>query len=654
MRFALIGQPNCGKSTLFNQVAGYKAETGNFTGTTVTYTESKVRIQGIVVELVDLPGTYTLTGTNPAERESLRYLASHDIDLIINVLDASHLAQGLTLTLELLELGRPLLVALNMMDEAARMGMAIDGERLQALLGAPTAPLIASKGRGVRNLFVTALHTAEKALSPQRPQYSPALEQAIHGLAANLNGNRRGEARGEPATTTQKAAGAPLPPLPLAIKLLEGDESLLQQAAQAYPGLEVMVADAQAQVQQALGRPAVWALSSARSDLAEELSDQVVRQGKRRYTWRDRLDDVLLHPLWGYLTLVLILLALFQVIYGIGSATEKPLLAFFDGLNAWVETLSGGNTLLGGVLYGTLQGIAGGVAIVLPYLLPFLFGLGFLEDIGYLPRVAFLMDALMHRMGLHGKAVVPFILGYGCNVPAVMSTRMMEEPRDRFLAATLATLVPCAARLAVVFGLVAFYLGPGVALALYLFNLFVIALTGRVISALLPEDTPGMILEMPVYRTPTLKSVASKAWFRAREFVVEAWPILIIGSVVLALLNYYQLTGYFNILTRPFTWALGLPDEVGLPLIFGVLRKELSLIMLRQALGVDDFAAALNAVQMITFTVFVMFYVPCLATLAMLKRELGWRSMLVIAGITVVIAMLAALAARLVALPIFG
>lgn len=651
MRFALIGQPNCGKSTLFNQVAGYKAETGNFTGTTVTYTESKVRIQGVIVELVDLPGTYTLTGTNPAERETLRYLASHEVDLIINVLDASHLAQGLTLTLELLELGRPLLVALNMMDEAGRMGMSIDGERLQALLGAPTAPLIASKGRGVRNLFVAALHAAEKRLPPQRPQYSPALEQAIHFLAANLNGNRRSEAAGAPASPIQKAAAVPLPPLPLAIKLLEGDESLLQQVALARPGVEDLVASAQAQVMQSLGRPAVWALSSARSELAEELAAQVVRQGERRYTWRDRIDDVLLHPLWGYLALVLILLALFQVIYGIGSATEKPLLAFFDSLAVWVETLSGGSALLGGVLYGLLQGVAGGVAIVLPYLLPFLFGLGFLEDIGYLPRVAFLMDALMHRMGLHGKAVVPFILGYGCNVPAVMSTRMMEEPRDRFLAATLATLVPCAARLAVVFGLVAFYLGPGVALTLYLFNLFVIALTGRVVSAMLPEDTPGMILEMPVYRTPTLKSVASKAWFRAREFMVEAWPILIIGSVVLALLNYYQLTDYLNVLTRPITWALDLPGEVGVPLIFGVLRKELSLIMLRQALGVEDFAAALNAVQMVTFSVFVMFYVPCLATLAMLKRELGWRSMLVIAGLTVVIALLAALAVRFVAPP---
>jgi ferrous iron transport protein B len=278
--------------------------------------------------------------------------------------------------------------------------------------------------------------------------------------------------------------------------------------------------------------------------------------------------------------------------------------------------------------------------------LPFLLGLGFLEDIGYLPRVAFLMDALMHRIGLHGKAVVPFILGYGCNVPAVMSTRMLEDRRDRILAAALATLVPCAARLAVVFGLVAFYLGPRLALAIYLYNLVIIALTGRILTGLLPEDTPGLILEMPVYRMPTVRTVVSKAWFRIREFVVEAWPILILGSVVLAVLNYLNFAAFFNLIVRPITWILGLPHEVGVPLIFGILRKELSLIMLRQALNVSDFTAALTPVQMVTYAVFVVFYIPCLATLAVLRRELGLRAMLWITLLTVVIATLAAVVAR--------
>ena len=376
----------------------------------------------------------------------------------------------------------------------------------------------------------------------------------------------------------------------------------------------------------------------------------ICHQGQRYITWRDRFDDVLLHPVLGYFALVCIMLLFFQLVYGFGRLIEGPLLPFLDNITSSVTNAIGTQTLVSQIVIGLLQGITGGVAIVFPYLVPFLVGMGVLEDIGYLPRVAFLMDALMHRLGLHGKAIVPFILGYGCNVPAVMSTRILEEKRDRYLAAALATLVPCAARLAVVFGLVAFYLGPVLALLIYLFNLFVIAVTGKVLSQTLPDVSPGLILEMPVYRTPTLRTVFQKAWFRVREFIIEAWPVLIVGSIVLALATYLNLTPYVNLLTTPVTWALGLPDQVGVPLIFGILRKELSLIMLAQALGSANFATVLTPIQMITFSVFVVFYIPCLATLSVLRRELGTRAMYSIAGITVIIAMASALIARIIAL----
>jgi ferrous iron transport protein B len=299
------------------------------------------------------------------------------------------------------------------------------------------------------------------------------------------------------------------------------------------------------------------------------------------------------------------------------------------------------------VISGAVQGISGGLAIVLPYLVPFLVGLGFLEDIGYLTRIAFLMDSLMHRMGLHGKAIVPFILGYGCNVPAIMSTRIMEDKRDRFLSAALSTMVPCAARLAVVFGLVAFYVGPWAALGIYFYNLLIIAITGRIITIFLPEDSPGLILEMPVYRWPTVKTITAKAWFRIREFIFEAWPILIIGSVVLAIMNYFSVTRYLDALLQPFNWLLGLPREVGTPLIFGIFRKELSLIMLAQAFGTTNYAAIMTPQQMVVFTVFVVFYVPCLATIISIRNELGAKAMWAISALTVVVATIAALIVRL-------
>lgn len=631
MRFALIGQPNCGKSTLFNQVSGYKAETGNFSGTTLEFTESKVRVFSEIVDLVDLPGAYSLAGSNPAEREVLNYLAFHPIDVIINVLDASHLNQGLNLTLELMELGRPLVVALNMMDEAARLGLKIDGPKLEEMLGVDVLPLIASRGRGVRAIFTTAMENAREQIPPARPTYGPELEGVIQSVAASI---------GEQKSTTA------LDPEMMAIKLLEGNPLLLSHLEESNPNTRDVLESSQKEVLSSLGQPAIWAFNADRHERAADLSEQVVTQGEKRRSKRDYLDEVLLHPVWGYVALAGILWLFFQIVYGVGSTLEEPLLAAFDSLAVWISTFVGPQTFIAELLTGVIQGIAGGVAIVLPYLLPFLFGLGLLEDVGYLPRLAFLVDALMSRMGLHGKAIVPFILGYGCNVPAVMSTRLLDERRDRFIAATMATLVPCAARLAVVFGLVAFYLGPQMALVIYLFNLLVIALTGRLLSQMLPEVAPGLLLEVPVYRLPTLKSVAHKSWFRIREFIIEAWPLLIIGSVALSIFDRLNLAQYFNLSVRPLTWILGLPSEVGVPLIFGIFRKELSLIMLRQALGVTDFAAALSPVQMISFTVFVVFYIPCLATLAALRRELGARDMVVIGALTVVIALIASLLAR--------
>jgi ferrous iron transport protein B len=397
-------------------------------------------------------------------------------------------------------------------------------------------------------------------------------------------------------------------------------------------------------------KQAVWLIATERQRLARELTKKVSKQGEAHLTLRDRLDDYLLHPFWGYVFLLSILFIFFGAVYGIGNLLEGPLITFFDGLTETVIQWIGSRGVIAQLVGGAVQGIAGGIAIVLPYLVPFLVGLGFLEDIGYLTRIAFLMDALMHRMGLHGKAIVPFILGYGCNVPAVMSTRIMEDKRDRFLAAALATMVPCAARLSVIFGLAAFYLGPWVAVGIYLYNLLVIAITGRIITSFMPEDSPGLIIEMPVYRLPTLRTVTAKAWFRIREFVFEAWPILIVGSVILAALNFYQITSYIDQLFRPFTWALGIPGEVGTPLIFGIFRKELSLIMLAQAFGTTNFASVLTPEQMIRYTSVVVFYIPCLAAMITIKNELGLKKMWLITLLSIVVALIAALFVRLLLL----
>jgi ferrous iron transport protein B len=394
-------------------------------------------------------------------------------------------------------------------------------------------------------------------------------------------------------------------------------------------------------------RQAVWLIATERQRIAHDLQKKVTTQGKAYLSFRDRLDDYLLHPFWGYIFLLIIISAFFEIVYGIGHLLEGPLLGFFNNLSALVLSILGSTSLFSQLAAGAIQGISGGVAIVLPYLVPFLVGLGFLEDIGYLTRIAFLMDALMHRMGLHGKAIVPFILGYGCSVPAVMSTRIMEDKRDRFLSAALATMIPCAARLSIIFGLVAFYLGPWPAVGIFFYNLVVITITGRIISSFMPEDSPGLIIEMPVYRIPTLRTVTAKAWFRVREFIFEAWPVIIVGSIILAGMNFFSITTWLDKITRPVTWALGIPAGAGTPLIFGIFRKELSLLMLAQAFGTTNFAHVLTPQQMIVFTVFVVFYIPCLATMVTIKNELGWKNMTLISGLSILVALIAALFLRL-------
>ena len=630
MKFLLIGQPNCGKSTLFNQVCGYKAETGNFTGTTVTFTESRVRLKGEVVGLVDLPGTYTLAGSNAAEQVVLEYLLSHDdYNCIIDVVDASHLGLHLGLTLELLELGRPMILALNLIDEADHMGIQIKVGELSEKLGIPVLPLIASKGRGIRDVFFAAYKVASEKPNVGRQVYRQDLELTIAAL-----------------TPSVEDLALPLNAEAVAIKLLEQDPLVTSQVMKLRPEL-VEKSEESAKLLGGGSTPDTQSLINLeRNTAAQVIAKQVIVLGMRKLTLRDKLDDYLLHPLWGYFFLILILYLFFQVVFQFGGLIEKPLLNLVAGLEKSIIGFINPGKLLGEVIIGLVQGISGGLAIVLPYLIPFLIGLGFLEDFGYLPRVAFLMDALMHRIGLHGTAVVPFILGFGCNVPSVMATRTLDNKNEQFIAAALATLVPCSARLAIVFGLVAFYLGPVVALVIYLLVFFVIAITGKLLSRLLPKDMPGLILEMPPYRQPSFQSVLSKAWFRIKEFLVEAWPVLIAGSIVLSLLNAYNLTRFINFLTVPMTWLLGLPTQSGVPLIFGVLRKELSLIMLGQALGSMDFKNVLSPVQMITFTVFVIFYMPCLATLVTLHKELGRKAMWNIMGITLVIATVTALLAR--------
>lgn len=630
-RLVLVGQPNCGKSTLFNEVAGYRSMASNFGGATVEFTESHVKIDGQTYDLVDLPGTYSLTSLDEAERETLRYLMTEPVDAIINVVDASLLSRSLELTLQLMELEIPMVLCLNMMDEAERKGIAIDTQALSKKLGMAVVPTVAARGQGISELFHQSLCAVQDKTRPPHIAGDRDVEAVLSDLQHRLEG----------ATLPLHAS-----PHLLATKLVEGDPFFESIAAEAGIPLGDAVARAREALEAGHGRSADEVVAAQRHMLSMELFEAVATVRKPHVHWRDRVDDLLMHNLWGYVFLVLILSAFFGAIFTVGGWLEPPLTAFFEraaqSVHAWTWLPELGQRMV----IATIQGIGGGISIVIPFLFPFLMGLALLEDVGYLPRVAFLMDGLMHRIGLHGKAVIPAMLGYGCNVPAVMATRILESRRDRFIAALVSSLVPCSARMTIILGLVGIYMGGLAAMAIYLANFVVLGLMGSILSRLMPEVSPGMLFEMPAYQRPTLDKALRKTWFRLKDFFTIAWPLLIVGSVVLGLIEYGGMEPVVNGLLSPITGLLGLPRVVGLTLIFGVLRKELSMLMLFQALGTQQVGDVLTLTQILTFTVFVVFYIPCVATIGALAKQIKWRSTGLVVVLTLAIALVMGLLAR--------
>jgi len=630
-----IGQPNSGKSTLFNAIAGLKAETSNFPGTTVSHSHSKVNIEGRILNITDLPGSYSLNPSDATERGALTHLFSEKPDLIVNVVDASILGRSLEFTLELIELEYPMIVALNMTDLAEKKGMQIDCQKLEKFLGVPVVMTVASHGRGIKELLDAALDCLEEKRTASHIKWAKDVEEKIEEVESvipkdfSVVANRRF----------------------IAIKMIESGKLYFDKALkETHLPLKSALNRVRKDLEERHNAPAYEVISAERHHLALKLfeeSCQIVR-GKA-VSWLEKVDDVIMHPFFGYITLLAVFFGFFFIIFKIGTPLEELLLGPMESLR---ESLSEslGSGLLFYLVDGFLQGVGGGAAIVLPFFVPLLFLMSFLEDIGYLARAGFLMDTFMHRIGLHGKSVAPFILGFGCNVPAIVYCRMLESRKDKVITALLIPFIPCSARTTVILALMAFYLGPLWAIGFYIFNILLLGILGRIISFFFKEPSPGLILEIPSLKFPSLKNIYQKTFHQLRAFIRFAWPILIAGSVVLAFLQFFHLDSTVNILLSPLVnGALGLPEELGVTLVFGFLRKELSLIMMLQALGTSyhDIMSIISKQQIVIFTVFVSFFVPCLSTVAILWKEIGRRIALLSMGLNIGVAVFLSIIVRL-------
>ena len=641
LTIALAGNANVGKTVIFNNLTGSDQITGNWPGKTVERATGFSRLDGREADIVDLPGIYSLSTYSMEEIVTREYIAQEKPDLIIDVIGAPVLERNLFFTLQLLEMNVPMIVCVNQMDIAAANGITIDTEKLEKILGVPVIATTAAKGLGIKELKEKSFQIAEQQYR-HRQQHKHEHGHEVEAEPAMVHTTRYNDELEEKIgrlTATIQKESLPLdyPARWMAIKLLEGDYKVKESVA-AVSGTTVEAAAAIAkEIENISKQPSYAAFSSARYALAAEITQSVQNRTALKVTLSDKLDRLATGKVTGYITALIVTGGLLAWTFTIGTWLSSLLAGWMSFFQS-VEPLTTGSIwqIIWNGVYG---GLAAGITLVIPYVIPFYLMLAVLEDSGILTRVAFMLDSAMHRMGLHGKAIIPVILGYGCNVPAIYATRIMGTRRERLLAAFAVTFSPCAARTIIIFGMVAVYLGIWWALALYAIDLLLMFGVVKAAVKAVPGETTGLIMEMHSFKMPSATAVLKQTWSRTKSLVYMVFPIYIISSAAIQV-AYVQ--GWLNPVNSGLSFLtvswLGLPAAAGVLLIFGAARKELILLMAVAIFG-SNLAAAFSHGQLFTLALVGMIY-PCFATVGALTREFGWKAGWAIIGANMAIALL--------------
>lgn len=631
----LVGQPNAGKSTVFNVLSDIKTHSSNFSGTSVEKAESDICVNGQVFHIVDLPGAYSLNPGDDAEKVTYHYLLEKDIDLVINVVDASLLSRSLELTVELLEFGIPMVIALNMWDEAERKGLKIYPEKLQELLNVPVVTTSALLGKGINNLLQTCAKVyRDKKKLPGPIAYTSHIEECVTRVEDKL-GQLKFSFKGSPRF--------------YAIKAIENPEAL-------PPGidrlLERSLDDVRHSIEETHKKDCHETISYERHHIAMKFMEEVSHFVDRKtIPVREKLDRFLLHPFIGFFPLLLFFFVFFSVIYFTGDFLGYLINIPLEKIPGTYAGLQTAHPFWWYTIDGVFQGIEGAVGIVLPYFLPLILLMSLFEDTGYLSRMAFMLDGFMHKIGLHGKSVAPFILGFGCTVPALYGVRIIENKRERMLTAILLPFIPCSARTTIILALTTALAGPLWVMFIYFFIVLVIGITGKLLSLFMGRPT-GFVMEIPELRVPSVKVSISKTWMKMKSFLKFAVPFLVLGSIVMGWLEYLKVNDSINKLLAPvMKGVLGLPDLLGSTLVFGFFRKELVLVMANSAFGVKSIQGLpLSAEQVIVFVIFVTLYFPCFSTFVVMWKEFGKKTVFLSSIVSLVVALAAAYLVKLILL----
>jgi len=637
LNIALAGNANVGKSVIFNQLTGMNQCIGNWPGKTVAKCEGKLRFLNYDFNIVDLPGIYSLSTYSIEEIISREFLIGEKVDLIINVIDGTNLERNLFFTAQLIGLKLPMILAINQLDLVRKRKIMINLKKLEEIFKIPVIPVVAVHGRGVHELLEKTIEMFENKFQiPNEDffKFGKEVETGIQKLIEEIN------------NYTDELKDIKYPSRFLAIKILEKDDELIGKIKRLKPEIVDIAAEIREELEELHGEDINTIISTEIYNRIHEIINQSVVYGEKqkKTTWADKLDHLTTHSIFGYVLLFIILFGAYWVVFTVGNIVGGWLDEIYEFLTPIIFNIFGDNIGTNIFWKGAIAGLFGGVGGVLVYVIPFFIVIEILQDSGYLPRAAFMMDKFMHQVGVHGKAIIPLILGFGCNVPGCTACRIMETEREKNITAFLTTLVPCAAVMTVIMGLVAKYLGFIYVLILYGIDFAVIILFGKLATKFSHEPQTELIMEMHEFRKPNTSVILKQTWFRSKEFVYKAMPLIIIIGMLMEIMLMFNLLEPINVFLQPITvlW-LGLPVITGIFLIYGILRKELTLVLL-EILAVDILGIALSEfmtpIQMFVFALISMLYIPCAATIIVLKNETGWKFTLKVTFIEVGFAIL--------------
>ena len=663
LTYALVGNQNCGKTTLFNQLTGAKQHVGNFPGVTVDRKDGAIRGRRNTL-VTDLPGIYSMSPYSSEEILSRNFVLGERPKAIINIVDATNIERNLYLTMQLLEMSVPMVVALNMMDEVTGNGGSVDINGMEAMLGVPVVPISAVKNEGVRELIEHAVHIAQYQERPKKQDFCSkdnhggAIHRAIHAVESVIEDHA-------------EAAGLPL--RFAATKVIEGDRLVLEQLALDDNELE-MIEHIVIQMEKEGKMDRSAAIADMRFDFIEYVCERTVqkpRQSRERLR-SERIDRVLTGKWTAIPCFVAIMTLVFYLTFHvIGSFLQDVLASGVDALSAvvdgWMTAANAGPMLHGLVIDGIFGGV-GSVLSFLPIVVTLFFFLSIMEDSGYIARVAFFMDKLLRKIGLSGRSIVPMLIGFGCTVPAVMATRTLPSKRDRKMTVLLTPFMSCTAKLPIyAFFVSAFFPGRG---WLVMTGLYLLGIVAGILVALLFKGTlfrgeaVPFVMELPNYRLPGAKNVARLLWEKAKDFLSRAFTIILMATIAVWFLQSFD--GHLDMVTDssksmmasisgwlvPVLAPLGLGDwRIVTSLISGVMAKE-SVVATMEILFGRGIQLALGQSGAVSMLVFSLLYTPCVAAIAAIRRELGGKWAVGVVIWQCAVAWLAAFLARLVCLAI--